>query len=488
MYHRPSKRKAVIERIVVYSLICTVVALLVAIMVAIMIGYRLDDHWRLQQAGLVRFETKPGGATVEVDGRTLGLRTGTKTTVFPGAHEFVIWREGYETWRKTLTTHAGTLTALTYPRLIPKQRPVESVVRFDRLAQARFAPDGRWLATLVTTDRPDLALYDLQADEPRPTPLDNLPADLFSATDEAGLSHQYQIDHWSNNSRYFLIKHQYGDKTEWVVIDRDSPAKSVNVNRALNLEFDQPFLEGTTLYVRSGTDVRKLDVHAGTISRPLASQVEGYYYGVGAVVYWTQPAADGSRQIGLVRGDDKEPAVVTTVPSQRRTDPIRVLTAQYNGRDALVYAVGRDVTIRTGSFESLFDKDKDQAMKVLSQFQTGAVVDHLLSSPGGRFVTAQYDDKFVTYDLDMWVRSDEATLAGSGQARRLRWLDGYLVWSDRADGLTVREFDGANQHTTNPVASGFDAALGRGGTYLYSIGRQGDGNNGYQLQRVKLVL
>jgi hypothetical protein len=60
------------------------------------------------------------------------------------------------------------------------------------------------------------------------------------------------------------------------------------------------------------------------------------------------------------------------------------------------------------------------------------------------------------------------------------------VWSDRSDVLTIREFDGANQHDISPVVSGFDATVTQNGRWLYSIGRHSDGQ--LQLQRVRMIL
>ena len=76
-------------------------------------------------------------------------------------------------------------------------------------------------------------------------------------------------------------------------------------------------------------------------------------------------------------------------------------------------------------------------------------------------------------------------MAGSSESKKLRWLYYYNVLSDRSDVLTMREFDGANEHAINTVATGFDATLSPSGKYMYSIGRVGES---YQLQRVKMIL
>ncbi|MCY1533000.1 hypothetical protein D9M68_683050 [compost metagenome] len=79
----------------------------------------------------------------------------------------------------------------------------------------------------------------------------------------------------------------------------------------------------------------------------------------------------------------------------------------------------------------------------------------------------------------------EATLAGEGTASQLRWLDDFYVWSDRANKLTLREYDGSNEHDMGAVASGFDATFSQNNKYLYSIGKT---DSGYQLQRIQMIL
>ena len=116
-----SKKRELATRIAVYSLMSTAVVAVVVLSLLYILGYRFDSsRHRVEQSGLVQFVTQPSGATVEVDGRALSQKTTAKESVSPGGHEFVMWREGYETWRKTLDIKAGTLTWLNYARLIPK--------------------------------------------------------------------------------------------------------------------------------------------------------------------------------------------------------------------------------------------------------------------------------------------------------------------------------------------------------------------------------
>ena len=111
MYHPPSKQRQLFTRIVIYSSMTMAVILLVLALVLYMLGYEFNQkQGTIQQSGLLQYATTPNGATIEVDGSALGAKSPAKSTVLPGSHEFVMWRDGYETWRKTQTIEAGTLT------------------------------------------------------------------------------------------------------------------------------------------------------------------------------------------------------------------------------------------------------------------------------------------------------------------------------------------------------------------------------------------
>ncbi|MBC7943186.1 hypothetical protein H7X68_01665, partial [Candidatus Saccharibacteria bacterium] len=51
--------------------------------------------------------------------------------------------------------------------------------------------------------------------------------------------------------------------------------------------------------------------------------------------------------------------------------------------------------------------------------------------------------------------------------------------------INISEFDGANNYSINPVASGQAVVLSQNGRYLYSVGKT---KAGYQLQRVRMIL
>ena len=465
------------------------VVLLVGILISIILGYQFNaKNGQIEQTGLVQFETIPSGATVEVDSKTLSAKTTAKTTVSPGTHEFIIWRNGYETWRKQLDIQSGTLTALTYARLIPKDRTAKEVASFTELSNALASPSGRSMLLQTTAASPSFILADLQNEQSIKQRALALPTDVYSDASTPEVAHRFRLVEWDQGARYVLVEHTFNTATEWLVLDTEDATKTTNISKSLNIPVTSAHFSGTSgaqLYVLSNGDVRKIDVAGGTISRPLASKVASFsLFGTDIVAYVSQPTADTNKQsVGIVREGDKLPRVLRTVTADAKS-PLHIATSRYFNEDYVAISEGSKVDILSGTYPSSADEASD-SLRQFASFTFSRPIQWLSFNHGGRFVTAQTDDKFVSYDVERMALPAEATLAGEGASSQLRWLDDFYVWSDRDSRLSLREYDGSNQYDMGAVTPGFDAMFSQNNKYLYSITKT---TKGYQLRRVQMIL
>ena len=489
MYHPPSKKKQITTRFLIYGLMTISVIGIVTVLVLLMLGYRVDSQdGSIEQVGFMQYSTTPQGATIEVDGEVLRAKTDAKGSVLPGEHEFVMWREGYETWRKSLTIEAGTLTWLNYARLIPKERPVESVAQFDELSDILMSPGGRYAVAVTAASSPELMLFDLRSSTDIPQERLVLPASSYSESDNTDIARTFELVEWDQSGRYILVTHTYGDKKEWLIVDRDDVERTKNISRSLNINISDAQLSGTggdIVYALTDGDVRKLDIASGTISRPYVRDVATFeLYGSGVVTYVSRfDDETQQRTLGFVREGDEEPYVLRTVKGPASV-PLGIVTSRYFNDDYIAISEGSQVDILRGSYPN--EIDDTTSLAAFASFDFPRDVTWLEMSSNGRFVLAQNGASFMSYDLERQTISPEATIEGDGEARQLGWLDSYYVWSDRGGELVMREFDGSNEHVIAPVARGFDATLSQNGTYLYSIGETEGG--GLQLQRTRLIL
>jgi len=486
MYHPSSKRKELAARILTYGLMTVTVVTLVAVSLFYTLGYRFDskDH-KLELSGLVQFVTSPSNAVVEIDGARHDQATPTKETLMAGSHEFVMWKEGYETWRKTLNIDAGTLTWLNYTRLVPKKRQVETVVTMPTLAQTLASPNNRYIAALADATKPVISFYNLSSDRVNESTLP-VATDNYSQATTPGITHQWAIDQWDQDGRYLLLKHTYGANTEWVEVDRQTNSVVMNITRTFDTDIASAYFADNNpsiLYAKIGDDVRRVNLSDKTVSAPLVSQV-AEFKPYGNVIAYVRLAdkTSGERVAGVVK-DGAQPVDLYRSTSSPLV-PVQIRAARYFNKDYAVVSDGASVRIMSGTFPE--SPKERKVLKTSGTFSFTSDVAWLQMSPSGRFIIAQNAASYAGYDLERHELSPIATLAGTTEPKPVKWLDDYYVWSDRSEMLTSREFDGANQHALSAVATGYDATLTQNGRWLYSIGKRTDGH--YQLQRIRMIL
>ena len=479
-HRRKSERREFRNRVITYIVMTLSVVVLATFAILYVAGYRFDFGARsVEQSGMVQFASKPIEATVEVDGKTLSTKTPTKSDVLPGDHSFVMWREGYETWFKALNIKAGTLTWLNYARLIPKQRPVEAVDSLPGVTATLAAPGGKAYATLTTGDEVSIRFYDISKDK-------IAESKTASLVDSGSPGASFGLVGWDPSGRYLLVSQKSADgKIEWLVVDRIDLDVG-NITRSMGVAFQKVVFaddSGAKFYGLAEGNVRSVDTAAGILSRPMVSGVVDFWYNKEQKIisYLESAQAEtGYRTVGIVRPGGKPVNI-------HRTDtdtnvPLSIRAARYFGVNYVAILEGQTITLLSGKLPEV----ENDSMTHVYQMKVDNVVTSYEFSPSGRFLFVQQGDKYQSYDIERGSLSALNTLPGDGEARQIRWLDDFMIWSDRGGNLAFAEFDGANIHKNiNSVASGFDVALSPNGRYLYSVGQS---EGGLQLQRIRMIL
>ena len=450
------------------------------------LGYRFDtDNGRIEQYAFLQFGTSPSGATVTVDGQVIG-KTPNKSSTHAGKHEVVMWRDGYETWQKSIDVKAGTMMWLNYVLLVPKKLAVMPVATYESIYLTLASPKGRSMLIQGRADVPTYDLVDLSSDTIKSTKL-VIPTNTYSDATTVGITHTFKIVKWDDGGRYVLVNHTYGDKAEWLVLDTQDANLTKNITRLFNISISRIGFSGTSgnifYALDSSSDIRKLNLSAGTISKPLVSNVTSFdIYESNIITYVGTDAIDASKHVaGLYREGDDNPHIMrsTTV----KDASLHIATTHYFNENYIAISDGKKVDILSGSYPNTV-ADNLTSMKVIASYETQCDIQSLTFSPIGEYVLMQSDDYFASYDLEHQSLAS-STIDGTGAVSLLKWLDDNYVWTDRGGNLVIREFDGTNSHTINPVIIGQDATLTHNGRYLYSINKA---TTSYQLQRVTMIL
>lgn len=487
MFKRPTKKQLLIRRIVTYTVMMLSIVVIVVGTILFILGYRVDgNRGSLEQGTLVQFDSKPNGANVVIDGKSINANTPSKQTVVAGKHNFVVSKSGYETWSKTLNVKAGTLEWLDYMLLVPKNLHAESVASYASVYGEKASPDNKWLMVQEKASMPSFQLVDLRSQQVKSSTI-ALPTTLYTDATTAGVTHTFTMESWDKDGRYVIVKHTFNDKSEYIVVDTQDVASSVNVSTLLSISLSELKFSGTSgtaLYGLTDGTVRKLDLSAATISRGLVSNVKDFNLFDSTIVTYvgTDPANPAHQVAGIYREGDELSHVLQTV--QDLTTPLSIAVTQYHSDDYVAISDGLKVTVLKGRYPSSTDT-ANASLAPYAEFKASANIDTTQFSENGDHLVVQSGLNFVSYEIEYMRETDATVTTGETVAHTLQWLDDAYLWAVYDGHLSIREFDGTNTHVIMPMEPGFDATLSQNGKYLYGIAKSG---TGYQLQRVMMIL
>jgi hypothetical protein len=485
MYHKPLGHKELIKLIVLYAIMTLAVIIIVTFVVLFVLGYRFDTtKGQLEKYAFLQFNSAPAGATVMVDGRDTGTKTPNKKFVPAGSHNVTMELDGYRTWQKTVNTKSGTLVWLNYALFIPQKLKVETVANYGSLHSTLASPDKRYMIIEESYNSPTFVLVDTSSDTIKSTNL-TIPSDQYSESSTAGVTHTFQITSWDDGGRYVLVKHGFGDKSEWLTVDTQNTSLTKNITRLFDINIDSirfSDTSGNVFYALVLNGIRKLNLSAGTISKPLVSDVTSFDISSesNAVLYIGTSNTDASKKVaGIYHDGDDKTRIFRTVASG---DELHIAAGHYFNEDYLAVSDNKKVNIWKVNYSSITDDNIYK--KAVTSFTAQEDIHNLMFSPAGEYVLVQAGAYFASYDLE-YKTFASSTIDGSGDTLPLKWLDNCHIWSDRGGKLTIREYDGQNVNTINNVTFGQDVFLTRNGHYIYSINKT---TSGYQLQRAKMII
>lgn len=484
MYKRPPKHIERAKLTALYSIMTLSVIVVVTLLVMVVGNYSYNRATgTFEQRGLVQLASIPSGATVEIDGSPLGSRTSTKTPVEPGERNFKFIRDGYEPWELTTNISDGSLVWLNYARLVPIERPVQTMYQYKSVQAAKVSPNNRLILTQPDKTKAVFRLIDISHDVPVGSNIE-LPITVFSSdasAKEDDPKATYVLAEWDESSRYALVWRTVGKDRQLIVLNVNNPAQSVNVTQ----EFSMPIAaaqfagrSGNMLYVQIDSSVRKLDVTDGTVTRSLINNVAAFNFrDDNTLTYVSEPDAEtGSRTAGIYRDGDSAPTVLKTVLDESKAVSLSVNS--YYGRTYTVIAEDNKFEIYRGDL----DQGADGLTLIASRTLDRPISSVEFNTPGSH-ILVRAGESFASYDIDRNL-VNESKLEG-GSSKDFFWIDARHLGLMEGKNLTMRDLDGTNVHTLN-TAKNLTASLSRNGTYMYSFGEGDDGR--VALQRIRMIL
>ena len=493
MNNRQSRKKQLVNRIFVYSLMTLTMLGLLVLFTYKILGYQYNFTTRMvERTGLIQFDSFPRLATVQIDGKPINTTTRTKASALPGIRQFSMSLAGYSDWQKTLDIKAGTVTWLDYARLVPMQKNIEELQNVGNLMTIGKSPDSRFMAGVSRNSTGDnlLMIIDFKDSlQPKLTEYP-LPAELITqATEGKSIAQSFSVEGWDVGSRRVLIRHDYkGDLTgsEWLWVDRERPLEVVNINKLTNLPITDAKhgRDGQVYIQQSNGDVRNLDVDTGTTSRPLLSNVIRFDIYDGNTIYYTGVQGE-SIIAGILKENSNVPIVLDSV-NRSDEQSLKISVSRYFNQDTVAISKGMSVSVYRGDLPTN-PQQKDVFMeKTYGTLTLSRPLGSLSSGRSGRFVIAEDAQGFVSYYLELKSISQQVK---KHQDTQVRWLDDYHVWqADEAGMMVMQEFDGVNSHQLMSIASQYDALLTSDGKFVYAFDYPADDLGTVALKRLHMTI
>jgi len=468
-----TKRRLRLQLTFVYGIMILAVVAIVTVLVLIIQGYRFNRYdGRLEQGGLVQFDSQPSGATVMADSSELANKTASKIVLSAGSHTIAIGKDGYNTWKKDVIVKPGTVLWLNYALLFPTNPKVSTAAKYPAVASALPSPNERIMAVLADATIPEITLTTLDTDNPVTTKL-TVPASAYTQPVD-GAAQSFSLVEWDKDSHLLLVKHAVNNTQEYISVDTRDASRAVNVSAGLGVSASvmrYALNDSNVVYMLTTSyELRRGNISSMTLSGPLASAVDDFSVSESNVImYETLPDANDQRIVGYVSSDSGKAKMLSSYSGLGGT-ALLASFGSYYGEHYVVILHGTTLDILRGDLPA----SDSNAVLSLTHYASLTVAnggDHLDFSPdNNRMVYVTKGARVMTYDLEL--KDAATTTLQEPLTRDIQWLDGYHMLSANKDGYYY-DYDGTNSQKFASNVLDLPAALESGNKYLYYFTKSG---------------
>lgn len=469
------KRNRKIRLAIGHALTAVVVIIATYILVFQAYGYKVDPKTgEIIQNGLVYVDSAPDGAKIRVNGEELKSNTNTRQSLPEGRYHIEISKSGYHSWSRDFNLDGAQVLRYTYPMLVAQNLTPAELGTFDSVAFSTQSPDRRWILLGHKNNLNTMTLYDLERrsnDLPAATTL-TLPVGLLSA---APGDHALKLTEWSTDNRHVLLQHNWPAGQEFVVVDREQPARSYNVNKVFNRVpakvtlFDKGFEK---LFLYNGeTKVLSIgDVNARTVQDYAARVISYKPHGDDTVMMSVASETDPNLASVVIRQKDKT-YKIREIPAN---DNIPLDIARFDG--SWYAAIGVQSEQKSYIYKNPMDLSSrgDITSVRAVVLKTAGPIEQISFSNNARFIMASSGSNFSVYDAELERRFTYITAQPLDTAAlRPYWMDGHRIISSSGGKVVIFDYDGINVRTLVAADPAMPAMFDRDFTELYTLGGSG---------------
>ena len=451
------KRKHRIQLFLGYGLFAIAISMATLLLVFIANGYYIDtDTGEVIQNGLVYVDSEPVSAEVFLNGEQQRGSTDARLVIPAGAHSIELRREGYRNWSRSILLEGGSLRRLTYARLIPTNLTTQTGtnLRANPTAVSQSI-DRKWLVVSFASNPRELAIVNVDTNNFVVEPFE-IPEGIVSLA-EGG---RVEVVEWADDNRHFLATYSVGEKTEYLVVDRENPALTQNITTELNdanyvfeVSLQNRKRDRFFVYNTERKSLYRATVLDGIETPAIADRVEAYKtFATDWILYITESDKKDMVEARLQRGDKN-----VLLKDLKQDDAYLLQLAKLG--NAPIVGIASPVENRAIIYndpEKYLAENPEATIPVATTVLRVSDPIDLRISVDSSVIMAYGPKNFASHEFEDDRTYNFTAIAAVDGTEEIRWLDGQHFLFSSGGVQQVMDFNGSNQYDL--VAS--DKAIG----------------------------
>jgi hypothetical protein len=470
----PQKQRAHMHRLIIgYVLIGIGILTATTILLYQAHGFGLGKHGEVVQSGFVFVSSQPQGSQIYIDNKLYKNTTSTRLQLPEAKYTIRVQRPGYRSWQRQIDAVGGAVARFDYPLLIPTDLTAVPVRNYATLpAFSTQSPDRRWQLVQQSGSVIGFDMYDLGNSKKISdnTTTFSLPTNIVTSAGTG--DHSWKLTEWSTDNQHVILEHDYTGGSEYILIDRTAPEKSINLTKTLDLP------AGSVLSLRDKKfdkyyifDPGAKTVTTATINEPapipvLTGVLAFKSYGSDMMLYATDAGASAGKVMTLLKDGD----ITYKIREIGTGAPYLLDLAQYSG-DWYI-AVGASIDNKEYVFKNPQAVRKTGKVVNLVPVQILRVTapNYLAFSSNTRFIMIENGTSFSVYDAETDKGYTYAISAPLDAPQpHAAWMDGHRITYVSGGKVVFVDYDNLNFQTLVPAAPGLIPAFDRDYRNLYTL-------------------
>lgn len=436
------KRKNGIKLFIGYFLVGVGILLAAVILISLAYGYSLDRKTgTVIQNGIVFVSSRPTDAKVFFNGVQYKDNTDVRAVLPSSDYRVTLARDGYRPWERDFFLAGGSIERMVYPMLFPDEIKTSTVTTYKATpAFSTQSPDRRWLVVQQVAARAEFELYDLNQTAPIARKL-TIPAAVLT-----GKTKSFSLVEWSNDNRHVLLKHSTDKGYEFVILDREQPSQSLNVNTLTKAAITTMSLKDKKFNDWYLHNSKSLELSTASVARPqprrLIEGVAAYKtHGTDIILYATTAKAAKGKARVLIWDEGRTDLLREVAASKRYLLDV----ARFDNR--WYFGVGAAADGKVYVYENPFDTIRSAPRQELIPATIMRLKDpeFISFSQNTRFISVQARGEFAVYDAETERAYRYNTDLAFQPGNKAVWMDGHRLSGVVEDDVVVFDFDGINK-------------------------------------------